>query len=1355
MRAVKLLLWTLGALVVLTLLARIALATGPGRALAASQIEALDVSGQSLEVDGLRGDLGGRFQIALVEVADADGVWLRVRDLDAAWRPFALVGGAARADFIEIGAVEVLREPVLADAPAEADEGGGSFVDRFEIRRFSVGSLTLAEGVAGPKAAFSLAGGLDVGGDAGMFGLDLAPADGAGDVAIIEARWGGDRVLDALVEVRAPAGGVLAELAELGVAEDVTVRFQGAGGRDDWRADGAAVLGEAVFAEVEASRDGETARASASLDVAAIPRFADLAARLGGPLDIAADVDLSDASVMAISGTASAPALTAAVDFGVDPAAPAAPTELDFRLESPDPGALLGTQDSQLSGLEIEGRATRVDDGWRIAGEAEATDLAQSGWEAERLAGPISAALSGAEARLQIDVSAEGLSGPVEALAEALGAAPALRAAASYDLEEGRLSLGSTRLTGAALTLEAAGDVRLDDLTGELSGRLRTEAPAVTDTRVYLQLLGGGALSAALESAGDSPQLAELLGAGDGAFEAEARLGLSDAGALEIETATLIAGDLRANAAGRADPSGAVDLTGAISGLTLSRPEFAVADLDLTWTAKGPAEAIVIEFGGAADSVRSDDIALNALTADGRYETRDGSGALALTGEAAGAPLSLATDFVAADAWRLDGLTGAWGDLRLAGTASGRGGEAAALRADVVLEGAPPIDMADAVAVRAVLDGALVDIDAQVEGLTGFGLSSAAGRASIRGPLEDLAVSGGLAGRADFAAGAPAALEVAGRLAGLTSGEVSGDLNASGGLGALAFETDGPLVFAAGAVGWEARGALAALGGSAEFDATSDDEGVAIDAVLRELALSDVSTFLLGREVAGAASADLQLAGRGVELAGTAELLLTDLAADRDGAEPMDLAVSARLAAGRLLVEATAPRGPLELDARVEAPVIASAKPFRLALAENANADVSLIARGDVAPLLAAVLPETIRAGGELDAALSQAWPAGDLQGSARLEGGAIEHADLGLTLRDLSIDTVFANGVATIDRISGGDGDGGVFQGAGQVSLAGDGLGEVALSFAEFEAVRRREAQATVSGDLDVARGEGGLAITGDLVVNRADIQIGGMTRSTRPTVAVRFPEDPPPPERAGAGGDSTVDIKISAQNQVFVEGLGLDAEFAFDAEITGALDAPDIVGAARIVRGDYALAGQRFDFDRESRVDLNGDPQEARLNITARREQEALDVIVNITGTPARPVIALSSEPEFPEDEVLSRLLFGRSPAELSALEAARLAAALASLARGGGGGGVLSGLEGALAIDRIDIRETEGGSAEITTGKYLSEDVYLEFRTTPEGESNLAIEWEVFDNVEVGAEQTAEAGPRFSVRWRRDFD
>jgi len=241
--------------------------------------------------------------------------------------------------------------------------------------------------------------------------------------------------------------------------------------------------------------------------------------------------------------------------------------------------------------------------------------------------------------------------------------------------------------------------------------------------------------------------------------------------------------------------------------------------------------------------------------------------------------------------------------------------------------------------------------------------------------------------------------------------------------------------------------------------------------------------------------------------------------------------------------------------------------------------------------------------------------------------------------------------------------------------------------------------------------------------------------------------PAEPPVPIR--------LDIGLTAPRRIFVDGTGLTSEWSLDTRISGTVSDPRLTGTAEIVRGDIDFVGRVFQFT-DSTVRFNGPPTDARLSVRAERDTPALTAGVNVTGTVTAPEFAVTSDPDLPEDEILSRVLFGRSPAQLTALEAAQLAAAVARLSGGGGAGFDLVGpVQDALGVDRLDFGVSEEGDASVGVGEYIGDDVYVELRTNARGDTGVAVEWTPLRSLAIGTELRAAAEPRFTVRWRRDFD
>ena len=226
-------------------------------------------------------------------------------------------------------------------------------------------------------------------------------------------------------------------------------------------------------------------------------------------------------------------------------------------------------------------------------------------------------------------------------------------------------------------------------------------------------------------------------------------------------------------------------------------------------------------------------------------------------------------------------------------------------------------------------------------------------------------------------------------------------------------------------------------------------------------------------------------------------------------------------------------------------------------------------------------------------------------------------------------------------------------------------------------------------------------------------------------------------------------LDVTLSTED-IRVKGRGLDLQLATNAKVTGRLTNPTLTGQAEVIRGTYEFGGKRFVFDPAGRVTLDTYPSRIRLNLRATREDADITAIINVTGTAASPRIALSSEPELPQDEILARVLFGRSVTQLSALEAAQLASSVASLA-GGGGFDVLGQLRELAGLDSLSF-SGDGANLMVSGGRRISENVFLEVLSGGEDGPAVNVEWQVRRNVAVSSRVTGDGNAVISVRWRK---
>jgi translocation and assembly module TamB len=229
-------------------------------------------------------------------------------------------------------------------------------------------------------------------------------------------------------------------------------------------------------------------------------------------------------------------------------------------------------------------------------------------------------------------------------------------------------------------------------------------------------------------------------------------------------------------------------------------------------------------------------------------------------------------------------------------------------------------------------------------------------------------------------------------------------------------------------------------------------------------------------------------------------------------------------------------------------------------------------------------------------------------------------------------------------------------------------------------------------------------------------------------------------------------LDVKVSADRRIVVFGRGLETEWSGILHITGPIADPSIEGTATLVRGDLDLAGRRFAFDTGT-IDLDGPIRLARIDIAAERAASDVTASVHITGTPVEPKFTLESTPALPQDEILARVLFGRSAAELSGFEAAQLAAGLAQLAGGQAGFDPVGLVRKATGLDRVSFGAEEG-IATVSAGKYIAEDVYLQVGAGGQGGVGAEVEWEPQKNLSVTSSANGAGDTKIAIRWKKDY-
>jgi len=379
---------------------------------------------------------------------------------------------------------------------------------------------------------------------------------------------------------------------------------------------------------------------------------------------------------------------------------------------------------------------------------------------------------------------------------------------------------------------------------------------------------------------------------------------------------------------------------------------------------------------------------------------------------------------------------------------------------------------------------------------------------------------------------------------------------------------------------------------------------------------------------------------------------------------------------------------------------------------------------------------ETIDLSGPLSVAADIGGTPANPQISGRLSssGARIESAVSGTVVDGIKASGSFTGSRLVIDQMTGRAGVGGSVTGRGSFEFgAGKGLGiDLAVQAQNATLLNRDDIGATVTGPLTLKSDGRGGTIAGDVRIERGRFRLGSAAAAAVPRLHVVELNRPDEDEEDNiALVPWTLDLKARASSRLMVTGLGLDSEWRADLTIKGAVDNPAISGRADLVRGGYQFAGRRFNLDRGS-IRFTGEaPPDPVLDITALADIQGLSATIHVTGTGLHPDISFQSVPALPEDELLSRLLFGTSITNLSAPEALQLASAVAALQSGSGSLDPINALRRAIGLDRLRVVPADiatGQKTAIGAGKYITRKLFVEVVTDGQGYSATRVEYQM---------------------------
>ena len=380
---------------------------------------------------------------------------------------------------------------------------------------------------------------------------------------------------------------------------------------------------------------------------------------------------------------------------------------------------------------------------------------------------------------------------------------------------------------------------------------------------------------------------------------------------------------------------------------------------------------------------------------------------------------------------------------------------------------------------------------------------------------------------------------------------------------------------------------------------------------------------------------------------------------------------------------------------------------------------------------------EAIGLSGPVEIAADATGTLGDprIRGVMRTTGARLENAQTGTVVTGVSAIGRFDGSRLQIRNISGNTRDGGTITGTADFDLAaarGFGM-DIRIQADRALLIERDDLTARVTGPIRILSDGNGGEISGDVRMVSGSFRLGQATAAEAlpvlNIVELNAPADRPDPPVVSSPWRLAVTAR--AANRFMVTGMGLESEWGADIAVRGDVTNFAITGTANLVRGDYIFAGRRFELDSGTIRFTGSVPIDPILDIVAVDDIAGIDAQIRVRGTGQRPEITFTSNPALPEDELLSRILFGNSITDISVAEAAQLGVALASLRDGGGGLDPINAIRRSIGLDRLRIlpANTEiGAGTSIAAGVNITRRIYVEVITDGQGYSATRVEYQI---------------------------
>lgn len=375
---------------------------------------------------------------------------------------------------------------------------------------------------------------------------------------------------------------------------------------------------------------------------------------------------------------------------------------------------------------------------------------------------------------------------------------------------------------------------------------------------------------------------------------------------------------------------------------------------------------------------------------------------------------------------------------------------------------------------------------------------------------------------------------------------------------------------------------------------------------------------------------------------------------------------------------------------------------------------------------------------GKLGAELS----AGGTLGQPRLNGAingdnlAVTQFDQGIQLKDGIVRIVMDNNVIDLRQIEFHGGKG-TLKAGGKVQLGADNPDLNATITADrLELFASPDRQLMLSGEGKIANVKDQLRIDGKFTVDHAlfDLPKSSAPKLGDDVVIVRRDGR----NKVGASATSkeklqaatekpagkfapVMNIAVDLGNDFRFRGSGADLRLRGDMTVRSEPLSPlRATGTINVAEGTYEAFGTKLNIERGI-INFQGPIANPNINILAMRRNQDVEAGVSVTGNANQPRVQLVSEPNVPDDEKLSWMMFGHGTDSSSIGQRSASSQALALVGNMGG-----KRIAKDIGLDQFSIGSSESGLTNdqvVNLGKAITEKITLGYEQSLQGAASVA--------------------------------